>query len=94
MLVRGKTAVTIIFCFYSFHFAKALYSKLKNKFRLGHIFLKNASSVHRSLAYICKQLFAVPLLRPEDMRPQLERLRGSFIFGFVGKAVPMSWHLV
>ena len=57
-----------------FHFAKALYTKLKNTYRLGHIFFKNAKPVHRELAFVLHQYFAIPMLRPSDMKGQLERL--------------------
>jgi hypothetical protein len=59
---------------YRFHFAKALYHKLKNVYGLGHVFYKNAKPVHKELAFVLRQYFALPMRRPSDMKGQLERL--------------------
>ena len=63
--------MTIVF---RFHFAKALFSKIKNKYRLGHVFGKGANSAQRKLAFILRQYLSLPLLRSDHMKQQLERL--------------------
>jgi hypothetical protein len=57
-----------------FHFAKALYTKLKTTYRLGHVFLKNAKPIHKKLRFVFRQFFALAMLRPLHMKGQLERL--------------------
>jgi hypothetical protein len=62
----------ISFC--RFHFCKALFAKMKGRFRLGAIFTKKASSVEKRLANILRQYFCLPLLRPNHVYQQVMRL--------------------
>jgi len=63
--------------FYRFHFAKALFAKLKSKFRLGAVFNKKAPRNHRKLAFVLRQYFCLPLLRPHHVHAQVLRLEGE-----------------
>lgn len=62
---------------FRFHFCKAVFAKLKSKFRLGAVFHKKASSIHRKLAFILRQYLALPLLRPHHVPGQVNRLESE-----------------
>lgn len=59
---------------YRFHFAKALFAKLKSKFRLAGLFRRNGSVIQQKLSSLLRQYFGLPLLKHQHMRGELERL--------------------
>lgn len=61
-------------CLFRFHFAKNIFAKVKGKFRLG-AYLRPGANPHQAiLSDRLRQYMALPLLKPEDMKPQVERL--------------------
>lgn len=57
-----------------FHVAKALHSKLKGKFRLGNFYRPKGSALQKKITNIFRQYFAIPLIRHQHMRGEVERL--------------------
>ena len=57
-----------------FHFAKAIFSKVKNCFHLGPYLRPRGNKTQKDLSSLVRQYMALPLLRPEDMKAQVERI--------------------
>lgn len=61
---------------FSFHFAKCVFAKLM-QLRLGHYIRSSGSEVHLVIANVLGQYFALPLLKAEHMKPQIQRLEAE-----------------
>ena len=59
---------------YRFHFSKAIYSKVKNKFNLGAFFRPKSHHIQKLISFIIRQYMALPLLKPHHMKGEVERL--------------------
>ena len=57
-----------------FHFAKAIYAKIKNVLGLGAFLRPRGNKTQKTLSHLVRQYMAIPLLRPEDMKGQVERI--------------------
>ena len=57
-----------------FHFAKAIFAKIKNVLGLGAYLRPRGNQTQKKLSHLARQYMAVPLLRPEDMKGQVERI--------------------
>ena len=57
-----------------FHFAKAIYAKVKNFLGLGAYLRPRGNKTQKSLSHLVRQYMALPILRPEDMKGQVERI--------------------
>lgn len=66
-----------IFFVIRFHFSKCIYSKIRTRFRLGHYLRGSGSKGQVLLSHLLRQFFALPLLRPEDMKPEMTRLEAE-----------------
>lgn len=67
--------IKIFFVFrFRFHFCQALYRKIKNKFKLAGFVRPTGKAEHQAISFVLRQYFALPLLRPEDMRGEVRRL--------------------
>ena len=65
----------IIYCYFCrFHFAKALFAKLKGKFRLASFFRPKGSDVAKKISHVIRQYFAIPLLRVDHFKREVDRL--------------------
>jgi len=62
---------------HSFHFSKNVFSKIKSKFRLAAYLRPTGSEPQRQLSHRLRQYFALPLLKPEDMYPEMNRLKNE-----------------
>lgn len=63
--------------FLRFHFSKALFAKMKGKFRLASFFSRRASADKKRVAFVLQQYLCLPLLRPEDMKAQVAKLEAE-----------------
>ena len=57
-----------------FHFSKAVFAKIKNVFRLGPYLRPRGNKTQQQLSNLVREYLALPLLKPEDMRGQVERI--------------------
>ena len=57
-----------------FHFAKAIYAKVKNFLQLGAFLRPRGNKTQKTLSHLVRQYMALPLLRQEDMKGQVERI--------------------
>lgn len=60
-----------------FHFSKCLFSKMKSKFGLAGFFRPSGRSLHNQISLLLRQFFALPLLKPQHVRGEVERLEGE-----------------
>ena len=51
-----------------------MFAKLKGKFHLAAYLRTNTTGYHAELSHRLRQYFALPLLKPEDMKREVERL--------------------
>ncbi len=58
-----------------FHYSKNLFAKIKSKFRLAGYLRPTGSEHQKQISHRLRQYFAMPLLKPEDMQPQMNRLK-------------------
>ena len=61
----------------SFHFSKNLFAKIKSKFRLAGYLRATGSGHHVQISHRLRQYFGLPLLKPEDMIGQMNRLKNE-----------------
>ena len=54
--------------FFRFHFAKALFAKLKTKFGLAAFFRPGKQATHANMSLALRKYFCLPLLKPHDIR--------------------------
>ena len=57
-----------------FHFSKAVFAKIKNVFRLGPYLRPRGNKTQQQLSNLVREYLALPLLKPEDMKGQVERI--------------------
>ena len=57
-----------------FHFAKAIFAKIKNVLGLAPYLRPRGNKTQKSLSHLVRQYMALPLLRAEDMKGQVERI--------------------
>ena len=57
-----------------FHFAKAIYARVKNVLGLGPYLRPRGNKTQKALSHLVRQYMSLPLLRPEDMKGQVERI--------------------
>ena len=57
-----------------FHFAKAIFAKVKNVLGLAPYLRPRGNKTQKSLSHLVRQYMALPLLRAEDMKGQVERI--------------------
>ena len=57
-----------------FHFAKAIFAKVKNFYGLGPYLRPRGNKTQKELSNLVRQYMALPLLRAEDMKGQVERI--------------------
>lgn len=71
-----------------FHFAKALYSRLKSKFRLGSYFLSRANATQKRIAHVLRQYMCLPLLHHFHVHKEVQRLEAELrqLVRDIGKA--------
>lgn len=62
---------------HSFHFSKNVFSKIKSKFRLAAYLRPSGDENQSQISFRTRQYFALPLLRPEDMYGEMERLKNE-----------------
>jgi hypothetical protein len=67
----------MFFPIYSFHFSKNVFSKIKSKFRLAGYLRPSGDPNQKLLSHRVRQYFALPLLRPEDMYGEMQRLKNE-----------------
>lgn len=60
--------------YFRFHFSKNLFARIKSKYHLAGYLRSGSSGVNAQLSHRLRQYFALPLLKPEDMRGEVERL--------------------
>lgn len=60
-------------CFFRYHFARALFHKIK-KLGLSAFYKPRGSAAQKRISNILRQYFALPLLKQNHMKPEVERL--------------------
>lgn len=74
---HSHTLLYNIIYYFRFHFAKNIFAKIKGKFRLGAFLKPRECRKQAEISNKLRQYMALPLLKPEDMRGQLERLEAE-----------------
>ena len=59
---------------FRFHLSKCLYAKIRGQFRLGHYLRASGSPAVMVLSHLLRQYFALSLLKPEHMKPEMDRI--------------------
>jgi len=57
-----------------YHFSKALNHKLVTKFNLAPLYRPNGSPPQKRISEVLRQYFGLPLLKPNHMKSEVERL--------------------
>lgn len=57
-----------------FHFSKSILKKLKTKFKLGSFYNPKGSAQQKQFVRIVRQIMALPLLRSQHLRGEVNRL--------------------
>ena len=63
-----------IFLSSRFHFSKAIYSKIKSRYRLASYFRPRNNQTQIQVSNRLRQYLALPLLKPLHMRSEVERI--------------------
>lgn len=66
--------ITTIIPLSRFHYAKAVYARIKGKFKLGSLMRPHGSPAHKLISNRLRQYMSLPLLKPEDIEIEVRRI--------------------
>jgi len=73
-MLKTATIKISTFILRRYHFSGALFHKLVSKFNLGALYRATGSAAQKRISHVLRQYFGIPLLKPNHMKGEIERL--------------------